>query len=346
MNIARSFLLSACLSVGLIAGVAPLVLAQDQKVIVTVNDQPITSYDVRQRINLWKLLGIKAENSASERKRALDELIDDIAKVEEAKKYRFEPTEKDIDERLGSVAQGLKTDDKGLRGKLKAQGISIAAMRQYLAAQIAFARLIRGKIKVDVSVSDADVKKRQAAYRAEIDGKIAAQIAKIEGDPRRRPVTVYELLEINFPIAAPEGGITPELFQSRAIEANQFISRFKGCGSARAAASGIFDVKIGKRIQADGSKMPPKMREAMDKVGAGKGIGPLRSPTGLQVVALCGVKKITPPKVKRPENIKYPTESQVRGQLEQEKFASVQKKYAGEFRKGLLIEFRDPSYGP
>jgi peptidyl-prolyl cis-trans isomerase SurA len=325
---------------------APHVLAQDQKVIVTVNDQPITSFDIQQRMNLWKLLGIKAQAGENARKRALDELIDDIAKVEEAKKFKADPTEKEIDIRLSEVAKGLKTDDKGLRGKLKAQGISVTAMRQYLAGQIAFGRLIRGKYKVDVKVSDAEVKKKQAGFRAEIDGKINAQIAKIESDPRRKGFTVYELLEINFPIAAPEGGITGELLQSRAIEANQFLSRFKGCGSARKAASGIFDVRVGKKIEADATKLPKPMKAALDKAGAGRAIGPLRSPSGLQVLALCGVRKITPPKVQRPKDVQYPTEQQVRGYLEQEKFAGIQKKYAGEFRKGLLIEFRDPNYGP
>ena len=70
--------------------------AQDQKVIVTVNDLPITSFDVQQRINLWKLVG-GGGGAEGARKRALNELIDDIAKVEEAKKYKAQPSEKEID---------------------------------------------------------------------------------------------------------------------------------------------------------------------------------------------------------------------------------------------------------
>ncbi len=58
--------------------VSTAALAQDQKVLVTVNDSPITSFDVEQRINLWKLLGQPRRNGA--RKRALNELIDDYWK--------------------------------------------------------------------------------------------------------------------------------------------------------------------------------------------------------------------------------------------------------------------------
>lgn len=97
-----------------------LALAQDQKVLATVNDKPITSFDVDARMNLWKLMGRKSKGT---RKAALNEIIDDIAKVEEARKYRAEATEKDV-EKMERVAKGLGTDAAGLKAKLKKQGVS------------------------------------------------------------------------------------------------------------------------------------------------------------------------------------------------------------------------------
>jgi peptidyl-prolyl cis-trans isomerase SurA len=317
--------------------------AQDQKVIVTINDRPITSYDVKQRINLWKLLGDKRAKAAS-RKASLDELIDDIAAVEETKKLGFPPQPKEVDDYVAQYSKGLKTDEKGLQGKLKSQGISMAAMRQYLEGRVAFNRLVRGKFKEDFSVSDAEVQKRVNQFKREIDGNINQQIAKIEADPRRKPITVYELMPIQFPVDAPKDQITRELINSRAIEASTFISRFKGCKSARSAASGIFNVKIGKRIEADASKMNPKLRQALSKVGAGKALGPIPTATGAEAIAFCGSRTITPPKVARPKNIQYPTTDQVKNMLAQEKFDKVASKYSGRFRKGLLIEYRDPSF--
>jgi peptidyl-prolyl cis-trans isomerase SurA len=324
-------------------GAPTLAFAQDQKVLVTVNDQPITSFDVTQRINLWKLLGDRRGGDGI-RKRALNELIDDIAATEEARKGGFQPTEQDVDAYMGDYAKGLKTDGPGLKQKLKSQRISEAAMRQYLAGRIAFNRLIRGKYKEDYSVSDEAIRKRTAQYKAEIDGKISSQIRILEADPRRRPITVYELMQITFPVDAPQGSVTPEMINSRAIEANGFIRRFKGCKSARAAASGIFNVKIGKRIEADGSKMDKRLKSALDKAGTGRAIGPIPSPTGVGAIALCGVRKIVPPKIQRPDNVKYPTPDQVRNVLVQEKSDQIAAKYAGKFRKGLYIEYRDPSY--
>jgi peptidyl-prolyl cis-trans isomerase SurA len=333
----------ACALMASFAWPLPLAVAQDQKVLVTVNDQPITSFDVEQRISLWRLLGDKRTKDGL-RKRALNELIDDIAAIEETRKGNFAPSEKDVDQYMADYGKGLKTDETGLKQKLKSQGISVAAMRQYLAGRIAFNRLVRGKFKEDFSVSDAEVKKRLAQFKKEIDDNITTQIIKIESDPRRRAITVYELMPIKFPVDAPQGSITREMINSRAIEANTYISRFKGCKSARAAASGIFNVQVGKRVEADGAKMNKQLKQALEKVGAGRAVGPIPTATGVEAIAFCGVRKIVPPKIQRPKDIKYPTADQVRGLLTQEKFDKVASKYSGTFRKGLYIEYRDPTY--
>lgn len=302
-------------------------LAQDQKVLVTVNDKPITSFDVDARINLWKLLG---GGKPKTRKQALNDIIDDIAKVEEAKKFRAEAKEAEIDERLARVAKGLNTDSAGLKGKLKAQGVSMSAMRQFLAAQIAFSRLLSGKFKEKVDVSDAEID----AKMGEIKSSINSQLAKIKADPRMQPVTVMEIMEINFPVDSPD------LLASRAAEVGQYVSRFKGCKSARAAASGIFNVQVGKKIEADSRRLPPQLKSAFSKAGTGKVLGPFRSPKGLQLWAYCGSRKISP-KLPKAE---LPSRDQVRTALLNEKYDAIESKYGKKLRKGMLIEYRDPSY--
>jgi peptidyl-prolyl cis-trans isomerase SurA len=316
--------------------------AETAQVLVTINDLPITTFDVQQRISLWKLVGGRPA-SGDLKKKALDELIDDVAEIEEAKRRNIGASEDEINKRMEGIAKSLKTDTGGLKSKLKSQGVSIAAMRQYISAQFAFHRLVRASGEKGLTVTDADVKKRTAEFKAEMDANIKKQIAKIESDPRRKPVTVYQIMEINFPLDAGGGEITPQIIQSRAIEVNQFMRRFKGCETAQEAATGIFNVKVGKKIEADGSKIPPQLKEALDSAKAGNAIGPIRGDKALQALAFCGIRKVVPPKVQRPKDIKYPTEEQVRGIIEQERFAAVQAKLRGAWRKGVLIEYRDPS---
>lgn len=312
------------------------------QVLVTVNDLPITTFDVRQRMALWKLVGGKP-SAGDLKKRALDELIDDVAEIEEAKRRGMAASEEEIDKRMEGISKSLKTDSAGLKSKLKSQGIAVAAMRQYISAQFAFLRLVRASGDTGLTVSDAEVQKRTAKFKTEIDSNINKQIAKIEADPRRKPVTVYQILEVAFPIDAAAGEVTPQLVQSRALEVNQFVGRFKGCKSAQEAASGIFNVKVGKMFEADSTKLPKQLKDALDAIQVGKALGPIRGDKGLQALGFCGMRKVVPPKVQRPTDVKYPTPDQVRGVLEQEKFAAVEDKYRSAWRKGLVIEYRDPS---
>src|SRR6476469_8419006 len=92
---------------------APAVRAQTadgQVVIVTVNDTPITTFDVTQRVGLNVVLGRGQGSVEEQRKRALENLIDDQVKLAEAKKYNATPDDKMIDAQIDKMAKGTDTD--------------------------------------------------------------------------------------------------------------------------------------------------------------------------------------------------------------------------------------------
>ena len=303
--------------------------AQEASVIATVNDHPVTSFDIDQRI---KLLGILGQTGGFDRRKIGNALIDDVVKIDEARRYKIDPTEKDVDERLGGMAKGLKTDMAGLEGKLGKQGLTLNTMRQYIAAQMSFSRLLSAKYHEKIALDPGEADKKMAEVKADIDGKIK----KIMADPRRQPIEVYTILEIDFPV---EGG-DPQLMQSRAIEVGQYLQKFKGCSSARAAAAGIFNVKIGKPIDADGRKLPAPLKAALQAKGIGGAIGPVRGPKGVQAIAWCGKRMIVPPKINAP----LPTRAVIENMALNEKFDRVEQKYLAIMRKGAVIEYKDQSF--
>ncbi len=319
----------------LIALAAPAALAIEQGIIATVNDFPITKYDIQQRMRLMAMLGSKQDKGTEAQKRALRAMIDDRIKIAEATKFKAQASEKDIDSQVKRIAKGLKTDDAGLEGKLKAQGIQMSLLRQYVAAGIAMNRILAGRyqVKFDDKVDQAEVDRKFAEIKQQLDG----QLSKIMKDPRMQPVSVYSIMQIELPVEVPDD---PGLLQARAIEANQFISRFKGCKSAQSAASGIFNVKVGKTIDAVATKLPPQLRQALDKAGPGRAVGPSRGPKGIQVLAFCGKRTITPPKPK----YQLPTRQQIENSVSNEKLAATEEKYMKIMRQNALVEYKDPSY--
>ncbi len=307
--------------------------AADQGVVATVNDIPITSFDIDQRLRLLEILGRKQETNGA-RSKALHMMIDEVIKIAEATKYKVNPTDKEIDAQMGRVAKGLQTDAAGLRAKLQTQGIAVASLKQYVAAQISFARILGGKYQVKIKVEPAEVDKKAAEIKQDLEQKVST----IMNDPRMKSVQVYTILEIDLPVEGDDS----MLLQARAVEAVQLIKNFKGCSTARAAASGIFNVKIGKQIDAVAAKIPKPMKQALDKVGPGKAMGPARGPKGIQVIGFCGKRTVQPPKPK----YELPTRQQVEAAVSNEKYDAAEEKYMKIMRKNNLIEYKDPSYAP
>ncbi len=199
-----------------------------------------------------------------------------------------------------------------------------------MAAQISFARILGGKYQVKIKVEPAEVDKKFAEIKQDLEQKVST----IMNDPRMKAVQVYTILEIDLPVEGDDS----MLLQARAVEAVQLIRNFKGCSTARAAASGIFNVKIGKQIDAVAAKIPKPMKQALDKVGPGKAMGPARGPKGIQVIGFCGKRTIQPPKPK----YELPTRQQVEAAVSNEKYDAAEEKYMKIMRKSGFDRIQRP----
>ena len=332
----RRIILAAAIAVPLalssLQAMTATALAQSSPVIVAVvNDQPITEFDLQERIVLLELLG-DTPPGGMDKKKALRQMIDDVVKAQEAKRYNMYPSDSDVTDRIKRLADGMKLTSAALLAKLKEKGISEASFRSYLAASMGFSRIIQGKYQQQIQASAAEVDAKTAQVKADY----GQQISKIMNDPRMKPITVFSLMEIDLPVE----GNDPMLLQSRAIEAQQVLQRLKGCGSLKAASQGVFDVKQGRTFDADSAKMPPPMKAALEKGGVGRAIGPMRAKNGIQLIALCGIRKLVPPK----PNFTMPTRDQIERAVINDKYDKLEADYLATIRDKVYVEYRDQSY--
>ena len=319
---------AAALIAALLALASPALAAN---IVAIVNDQPITELDLTQRISLLEVMD-DVPRGGLDKKAALRQMIDQTVKLQEAKRYNMLPSDAELTDRIKRLAKNLKLTPDQLYAKLEAKGISKEAFRDYVKAGMGFNRIIQGKYQQDIKASEAEVD----AKMAELKSNISAETAKIMNDPRMKPITVYTLMEINLPI----DGEDQMLVQSRAIEAAQVLQRLKSCNGLKAASEGIFNVQKGKTFEADSTKLPPQMKAALDKGGIGRAIGPMRGKTGIQLIALCDIRKITPPK----PNFTMPTREQVERAVINEKYDELEEDYLSTARDKVYVEYRDPSY--
>jgi len=316
----RAILMSTLLAASFALAMIPAAYGSSQRLVVVVNDQPITDYDIDQRMRLKQALGDASGSDAQRRKAAVEELIDDVIKQSEAKRHKLEPNDQQIAESIERMARNIGTNAKGLSETLAAKGVAMNSLKQYVKATLAFNWIATRQYNVKVKVEPS-----------EIDRKLAS----IEADPRFKPVAVYELQEISLPVEEMGEAMAAQLLQARAIEAQQFMQRFKDCGTTKAAASGIYNVQITKTIQVAADDLPADMRKALDDVGAGNLLGPMRSPNGVQVVAFCGRTTLSPPK---------PTREIVENILSNEKHDLASQRILRDLRRTAYIDYKDPSY--
>ena len=316
----RTIVMSAVVAAAVALAASPQAqTATSQRLVVVVNDYPITDFDIDQRMRLKQALGSSGGSEAQQRKAALEELIDDVIKEAEAKRYKLEPNDQQIADSIEKMAKNIGTTTKGLTETLKARGVSIGTLNQYVKSSIAFNWIASRQYNVKVEVDPAEVDRR---------------MANIQSDPRFRPVEVYELQEISLPVEQMGEAMAPQLFQARAIEAQQFMQRFDGCGNTRAAASGIFNVKITKTIQIAAKDLPADMRQALDQVGPGRLLGPMRGAEGVQIVAFCGQSTVEPQK---------PTREMVESLLANEKHELASQRILRDLRRSAYIDYKEPS---
>jgi peptidyl-prolyl cis-trans isomerase SurA len=288
---------------------------ENRGVVAVVNDQPITSFDVDQRIKLTSILG---SGKKLTRKQALEILINDVLKRNETARVKATLSEEQLDAAVERLAKGSGTTVEGLTAKLKSVGISIKALRTQLSTNLSFNRVLIAKYKIQATVDEA-----------EVDRKLEA----IKQDPRMQPLTAYEIREIVLPVETNDA-FASQLMQARAIEAGQIRQNYKGCGSLDEAVSGVFNVKVSKVVQINAEKLPKKMREVLESAGNSSLVGPMQTKQGIQLIAFCGKRSIAP---------EGPTREQVHRMLTEQVYDVYEERYLRDLRRTALIDYKDPS---
>lgn len=140
-----------------------------------VNDEPITSFDVRQR-TLYLIIrqGIKEptqEIIAQAAEQALNSLINERLQIQEAKKFKLKMSDAEIDRVLANQAKqsGATLDD--LFADLRANGLSIQAYRESTKAEMLWQRIVVGRYGNRVKISPDRVKEAMDRIQASANKK-------------------------------------------------------------------------------------------------------------------------------------------------------------------------------
>ncbi len=141
-------------------GPAPAMPGLGEGVLVSVNDDMVTSYDLKQRMLLLMATSgvqVTQENYSQFQSQALRSLIDERLQAQEMKHWKVKIEDKEIDEELGRMAQQSNMNKDQLVGELKKIGVEPATLRDQIRSQIGWNELVGGRYHSNAQVGHDQV---------------------------------------------------------------------------------------------------------------------------------------------------------------------------------------------
>ncbi|MDQ2861640.1 MAG: SurA N-terminal domain-containing protein, partial [Pseudomonadota bacterium] len=164
-----------------------------ESVVVTVNDEIISTYDIVQRMRLLIVTsGIQPteQNLPDIQREAVRSLVDEHLEMQElireAKTQKFDliASDAEVNDELADIARNNNTSADQLLAQLAAQGVGAQTFRDQLRAEISWRGWIRGRYGQRLVVGEDQIKAYQKRLEAEAD-KPQYQISEIFIDATR-----------------------------------------------------------------------------------------------------------------------------------------------------------------
>ena len=284
--------------------------ARAQTVIVMVNGEPITEYDIDQRIKLNFL----TTHKQSSRQDVINELIDEKVKIKEAKKFGVDPTSSDIDQAYGQMAGRMRITSDQLTKSLEGQGIRPDTLKSRIKTEMVWGSLVRGRYKERLQVGEKDV----------------AAAVKADGGEGQQQAEAFEYKMQPVVLIVPHGA-SQSAIELRQKEAETLRARVQTCDEASAYFKTMANAAIREPLIRTSADIPANLRKVLDDTPVGHLTPPEVTKQGIEMVALCG---------RKPTTIDTPKKKEMRDKMYAEKYLATSNAYLQEIRKAAMIEYR------
>jgi peptidyl-prolyl cis-trans isomerase SurA len=295
----RLLIAAACV----VAATAAPSSARAQHVVLSVNGEVITDYDIEQRVKFNML----ASHKAQPRQEVIEELIDDKLKAQIARRYKIDLTDKDVDSQYADMARRMRLNADQLTQTLAHSGINAKTLKAKILSDLSWQYIIRGKFQSSLVVSEQSV------------NEVAGQ--------KKDPDVGYDytLRPILFLVTK---GNTAAL-EAHRKDAEALRSRFTSCESGLPMARATRDVVVREPITKNSSDLAPALREILNKTELGHLTPPETTTQGVELFALCEKKETTS---------ETPEKRAARDKIFGEQFQAKSKSYLRELRRQAMIE--------
>ena len=241
----------------------------EQSIVVLVNDDPITVYDVEQR---QRFLAVTTQEQPSPalKKKATDMLIEERLQIQQGRKLGITPDEDEVNKVLGGMAQNNKMSPDQLGAALGQMGVNIKTLRDRIRSQVVWQGVVRKKFRRDVSIGEADVDR-------------ALTDAGDQGKPKEETTLQLRQVRYEIPTEADQAAIAKQLAAIEAVRA-----KVQSCSNISTLTKDIKGFKV-KTLQ---DQLPGSLGQPMRTLVMNAKVGQMTPPTlsgsAIEAYAVCG----------------------------------------------------------
>jgi peptidyl-prolyl cis-trans isomerase SurA len=241
----------------------------EQSIVVLVNDDPITVYDVEQR-ERFLAVTTQEQPSPALKKKATDMLIEERLQIQQGRKLGITPDEDEVNKVLGGMAQNNKMSPDQLGAALGQMGVNIKTLRDRIRSQVVWQDVVRKKFRRDVSIGEADVDR-------------ALTDAGDQGKPKEETTLQLRQVRYEIPTEADQAAIAKQLAAIEAVRA-----KVQSCSNISTLTKDIKGFKV-KTLQ---DQLPGSLGQPMRTLVMNAKVGQMTPPTlsgsAIEAYAVCG----------------------------------------------------------
>lgn len=290
--------------------------AESFGIVATVNKDAISESDLNDRMKLI-LISAGLKNTKTNRQkvasRALDGLIEEQIKKQEAQKQNIIITPDDVTKGFEAIAAQNKMDANQFSSLLKQQGIPKATLLSQIESQIAWTKVVQSVLRPRIDVSETDVNAKME--------RMQDSIGNIE----------YETFEIFLPVATPEQDEEVKQFAQKIVQEMKFdgvpfetmATRFSKSQTAEAGGA------VGWVQEGDLSK---ELDLVLRNMAEGQISSPIKVPAGYHII------KLTQKRTTSGETL--PTQDDILNSIGFERLDRLQQRYLADLKSAAFIERR------
>jgi len=243
------------------------------------------------------------------RKKALDELIEERIKLQEAKRLNVVAGKKEVDRVVKSMAERNKMTPEKFAKYVEKSGASISAMRQRIKASLSWADVIRRRFGHQIATTTRDVDRLAPTAPGQDDVDLE----------------IYRIL-LSVPAKADQKRVAQRL-----SEAERLRSNFGGCKTMSALANAVGGARFDDLGLRKPASVPEPTRSLLLSAHDDEMLPPTIGEGGVELWAVCGRKAIKTEEQKR---------QTAQDDIRQKEFEILSKKHLKDLRQDAHIEYR------